>query len=447
MMYVFQILNSMAWGMALGPVFDRYLYYLGGGAAVGPTLVPKHQRNSLVGMTESISGLSSLFLAIPVGLLVDREQQSRSRLLKQSTVFAVLSCILAIVACITDVVLFLFASLVLLGVFMEISGSTSEAIFADSVPAGSRSGVFTTKTILTTVGTAIGPMLSAIGLLIIGDNWQPHQMKAVVIVGSLFMPISCIPCLFFQDPPVAASVPSATQSPAIESPGAVSFSCPQNPLRARKFGPLRGRHVPFILATADFITCIGAGMTVKFFNLFFIQDMHFNPTDICLLQTAYPLVIAVFVKFTQRLAKPFGRAQASCAFFSVNVLCLLMLSQVKSLPMLLCVFLLRGGFANSTSAIDRSILMDCTPSSQRGRWNAVQSFTSMTWSGSAFLGGLSADSHDYRFTFLITAFVYATACVVYSPLLALVPRREADAACGAAQDVRELPLVEAAVGA
>merc|ERR1719410_3361989 len=122
--------------MALGPVFDRYLYYLGGGAAVGPTLAPKHQRNSLVGMTESVSGLSSLLLAIPVGLLVDRQQSSRSRLLKQSTLFAVLSCVLAIVACMTDIVLFLFASLVSLGVFMEISGSTSEAIFADSVPSG-----------------------------------------------------------------------------------------------------------------------------------------------------------------------------------------------------------------------------------------------------------------------------------------------------------------------
>jgi len=342
----------------------------------------------------------------------------------------------------TDIVLFLFASLALLGVFMEISSSTSEAIFADSVPAGHRSGVFTTKMILTTVGTAIGPMLSAIGLLLIGDTWQPHQMKAVVIVVSLFMPISCIPCLFFKDPPMARS-----ECPATQAPGAMSFSFPENPLRSRKLGPLRGWHVPFILATADFITCVGAGMTVKFFNLFFIQDMHFKPTDICLLQTAYPLVIAVFVKLTQKLSKPLGRAQASCAFFSGSVVCLLMLSQVKSAPLLLFVFLLRGGLSNSTGAIDRSIIMDFTPSSQRGRWNAVQSFTSMTWSGSAFLGGLSADCHDYRFTFLITAFVYATACVVYSPLLVLVPRKEADAAFGASQDVRELPLVEAAVGA
>merc|ERR1719433_2197421 len=153
------------------------------------------------------------------------------------------------------------------------------------------------------------------------------------------------------------------------------------------------------------------------------------------------------MKLTQGVSRPLGRAQASFLFFASNVFCLLLLSQVQNLPFLVVVYLVRGGFANSTYPIDRSILMDVTPSSQRGRWNAVQSFTSMTWSGSAFLGGLSADSHDYRFTFLITAFVYALCCVIYSPLLALVPRKEADAACAATQDVRELPLVEAAVGA
>lgn len=173
-------------------------------------------------------------------------------------------------------------------------------------------------------------------------------------------------------------------------------------------------------------------MTVKFFNLFFIQDKKLSPIQICVLQTAYPLVIAVFMKFTERLAKPLGRAQASLTFFGSSVVCLFLLSSLDNLPLLIGVFLVRGGFANSTYPIDRSILMDFTPSGQRGRWNAVESLTSMTWSGSAFFGGLLSDKRDYRYTFLITAFVYATACAMYAPLLALVPRREEEAAAAAA---------------
>ena len=40
--------------------------------------------------------------------------------------------------------------------------------------------------------------------------------------------------------------------------------------------------------------------------------------------------------------------------------------QVTWLPFLLVIFMVRGGFANSTFPIDRSILMDYTPSTQRG---------------------------------------------------------------------------------
>lgn len=175
-------------------------------------------------------------------------------------------------------------------------------------------------------------------------------------------------------------------------------------------------------------------MTVKFFNLFFIQDEKFLPVQISLLQTAYPLIIAVFMKVTQRAAKPLGRSQASLAFFSCNVFCLLVLGEVSNLPLLIAVYLLRGGFANSSSPLDRSIMMDFTPSSQRGRWNAVESFTGMTWSGSAFIGGILSDSRDYRYTFRITASVYAVACLVYSPLLGLVPRREGDVAKQSGQE-------------
>mmetsp|Transcript_20430 Transcript_20430/g.49696 ORF Transcript_20430/g.49696 Transcript_20430/m.49696 type:complete len:152 (+) Transcript_20430:85-540(+) len=50
----------------------------------------------------------------------------------------------------------------------------------------------------------------------------------------------------------------------------------------------------------------------------------------------------------------------------------------------------------------------------------------MTWAGSAFIGGRLADSHDYRFTFMITALIYLFALILYTPLVFLVPRNEAD---------------------
>lgn len=437
MMFAFQLVNAVASGIAMGPIFDRYLY---GAASRGDSLFPASAKNSLVGIAESVSGLSGLVFALPVGFMVDRQPMKRARLLWMASIVCVVAAACAVAAVLSDSMLLWFLTLFIFGMFAELSSSASEALFADSIPQGERSGLFTTKGIISTVGSACGPALSAIGLWFMGDDWETYQMKAVIIVGSLLFPVSCIPLLFFKDPASAGKPDSHGQDAASNGDSsATSVALPQ-----RKLGCLRPRHVPVLLSVSDFISCIGAGMTVKFFNLFFIEDQHFSPIQICVLQTAYPLVIAVFMKFTTGCSGPLGRAQTSLLFFSSNVVCLFLMSQVQLLPLLLVVFLVRGGLANSTYPIDRSILMDFTPSTQRGRWNAVASLTSMTWSGSAFVGGLLSDAHDYRFTFAITALVYFTACIVYSPLLALVPRKEASVAAGSGDSsaAREVPLMD-----
>ncbi|CAL1159802.1 unnamed protein product, partial [Cladocopium goreaui] len=380
-----------------------------------------NRANSLVGVAESA--------AIPVGYVVDRRPDQRAHLLRLSTGIALLAVICGIVVVATDEMIVVFAMLICFGLFMELASSASEAIFADSIPAGERAALFVTKSVISTVGAACGPGIAAVGLALLGDKWEPYQIKIIMVLGLLLMLPTILPLFIFHDPklsPVANGVNGA--SPESRQSTEDAESAQSSPISRARLKCLNSKHVPFILALSDFITCIGAGMTVKFFNLFFIQDEHFSPVAISLLQTAYPLVIAGFMKITERLAKPLGRPQASLTFFSLNVLCLLLMAEVRWLPALLLVFLVRGGMANSTYPIDRSILMDFTPSSQRGMWNAVSSLTSMTWSGSAFLGGVLSDARDYRYTFLITALVYASACLVYLPLLYLVPRKEKEAA-------------------
>lgn len=94
----------------MGPVFDKYLFLLGSGLSRGPTLFPVNRANSLVGVAESVSGITSLVAAVPVGLVVDRHPQQRSRLLRWSTIMALLAMVLGFVVLITDEVVVLFAS-------------------------------------------------------------------------------------------------------------------------------------------------------------------------------------------------------------------------------------------------------------------------------------------------------------------------------------------------
>lgn len=439
----FHFMMSLAWGTAMGPVFDKYLFLLGSGLAKGPLLIPAMHANSLVGVAESVAGLTSLVVAIPVGYIVDRQPNKRARLARMSSSLAVISVLSGFSAVLTDELLILAVTLVSFGAFRELSSSSTDAIFADSIPAGERFAYYVTKSVLTTVGHACGPGISALGLAMLGDKWQPHQVRIVIVGGLLLFIPTLLPLFVFHDPVLTETSTSeggaSADAAAPEEGSKAGTSTTASTAEEEAAAPptvaeeprclcFRSKHVPVLLALAGFISCIGAGITVKFFNLFFIQDHQFSPVAISLLQTAYPLVIILFMKFTERLAKPLGRAQASLSFFSANVLCLFLLGEVTWLPFLLVIFMVRGGFANSTSPIDRSILMDYTPSTQRGMWNAIQSLTLMTWSGSAFLGGLLSDSHDYRYTFVITSLIYACACVVYTPLLWLVPRKEKDAA-------------------
>ncbi len=170
----------------------------------------------------------------------------------------------------------------------------------------------------------------------------------------------------------------------------------------------------------DVITCVGAGMTVKFFPLFFKNNFNLSPVFINLLFSFYLFNFAFFTFILEKFSKQIGRIPASMIFSIAGTICLFTLGYIESLPLLILVFILRGSFQNSIYPIDRSILMDHVPNEQRGRWSAVESIAQMTWSGSAVIGGYLIDSNDYRYTFIITGFIYLASFCLRIPLLWLV---------------------------
>jgi len=184
------------------------------------------------------------------------------------------------------------------------------------------------------------------------------------------------------------------------------------------------------VAISDVITMIGAGMTIKYFNLYWKNDWNMSPVSVLAISVIQPLSIAFFIKVMVKPSQFLGRAQASLFCFSSGVLAMVVLAKVGSwfnadvaLPIALMAYFVRSGMANATSPYNKSIVFDFTPSSQRGRWNAVETLCGGVWSGSAFIGGYMADRYDYSTTFLITAVVYAVACLVYAPLVWIVPKQ------------------------
>ena len=160
------------------------------------------------------------------------------------------------------------------------------------------------------------------------------------------------------------------------------------------------------------------------FRLFFKNEYDFTPIQVQGLLAAYLLSFGFFTYYCEQLSEKIGRVQAALIFSAGGISCLFALAEVRYLPLVLVVFMLRGALQNSIYPIDRSIIMDFVPSGQRGRGNAFESISSMTWSGSAIIGGYLMDQHDYRYTFIVTAWIYTAAFIIRLPLLWLVPQKE-----------------------
>jgi len=75
--------------------------------------------------------------------------------------------------------------------------------------------------------------------------------------------------------------------------------------------------------------------------------------------------------------------------------------------------------------IIRAVVMDLVTSEVRGRWNSLQFISMFTWSGSAALGGYLADyARDYRFTFVVTAWIYTFSGLLCLVFLLVFPREQ-----------------------
>mmetsp|Transcript_6430 Transcript_6430/g.8432 ORF Transcript_6430/g.8432 Transcript_6430/m.8432 type:complete len:191 (+) Transcript_6430:725-1297(+) len=170
-------------------------------------------------------------------------------------------------------------------------------------------------------------------------------------------------------------------------------------------------------------------MTVKFFPLYFREELDFSPVHI----NAVYIALSVFTILTSFLVHRFsnhiGRIQASLLFCYVGAASLGtmgvldgFLRENKSLFILPLYYL--SALVHSTRPVKKSVLMDFTKKNSRGFYNSFDSITRFGWSGSAVVGGLVVDHFGYYNLFLITAALQAVSTSILVLLIPVVPVRE-----------------------
>jgi len=192
---------------------------------------------------------------------------------------------------------------------------------------------------------------------------------------------------------------------------------------------LRAEHVPYVLFISSFITAAGGGMTIKFFPLYFIVDVHFTPNAIQGMYVLIPFLQVVSTEIMNSVSSCLGRVQTILFTKILGILFIVMIAngedwlENKGFPLAL-LFVLRSVLMNSTLPLEQSVLMDFADDEQCRRWKYLDQCVSAIWAGSSAIGGWLIDQHDYSYTFKITAYLQGGGVFFLLFLLPFVPRQK-----------------------
>jgi hypothetical protein len=416
--------------------------------------------NLAVGVATGVQGVVNLLVALPAGVLADRI--GRQRVLRAAAVVGVLVsaywafCFLWIRHRYSDTVLYycLMGATASLGLLMGIASSPLDAIFADSIESGTRSRLFAYRSSLRTAGGAVGPAVSLVVFLTMGDVWQERELIVTIIagVGCLLFPCSLL--LLFRDRQTlgaeseglhvtaasAATAPLPSGADAADAAdaagaGSATTAAPSALTEAqqqaarfasrRVCGCLTPSGIAPLVALSDFLVMLGSGMTIKFFALFFWRGLALGPAVVSAVYVAGPLGISVASLAAQRLSLVLGRLQVTLLCKVVGISLLVVIGRLDlhvpgAAAYVLPLYLVRTWLMNCCAGLTKSVLNDYVIKKNRAKWNALESLNTFSWSGSALLGGLLIDRFGYQVTFLITAALQASSAACLLPLLLLV---------------------------
>ncbi len=381
----FTFLQSLGRGVWLGNVLSAFIFFLAG------------ESHTILGWVSSATGLAMTIVVFPSGMIADKYR--RDAVLKTAFIFGFLG--LTLMAFANSISLVFFA-LLFWGIFQGMVQPSLEAIFADSLPSGRRSSTYAIKHLLQQLGMAVGPIVNVFLFLYWGDLWNLAILRKVMWTGLLISGISLLPLLFFDD---ARTMGDASEAFTEAEPvgGAIKTT----------------RAIPYILVASNLIIGIGAGMTIRYFPIFFLEVYDLAPVVVNEIMGGLFLLTGTFGLVAQRLSLKRGRPLIIFIVQTLAIVCLFIIATYPPLPLLVFLFLMRGSLMNASQPLSRSILMDYIPKSSRGRWNSVQSISwGLFWNSSAIIGGYLIESFGYSLTFVITASVYMIGTM---PILLLVP--------------------------
>jgi MFS family permease len=346
-----------------------------------------------------------------------------------------MAAILTYIAVNKESYIWLIVALAFWGAFWGTADTSLSALFADSVPKGQRSYYFTLRSSLIMAGNLAGPAAALILFALLGDKWTVRDCAIVVAVGNTLSLPALLVLWFMKDEQTEQENLSDQldgTEPLLVNNGPPSDYNDDEGTTEQSRGLLgipENRVVPILISAADILSGLGSGMSIRYFPIFFMDNLKLSPAMVQVLYILSPVLQTLLMHVGQLWSQSFGRCRVTVMYKWVGILCMftMLLSYHfgVSVWVTCTLYILRTSFMNSTSALTKSVLMDSVPRSERGKWSALESVNMFSWSGSAALGGILVSIEGIMFNFCVTASIQLLATF---PLVALFSRDKAEGA-------------------
>ncbi len=382
--FYFTFFQGLGRGIWLGNVLSAYIFYLA------------NESNTILGYTSAAIGMAMTIVVLPSGILADKFR--RDYLLKSAFIVGAIGIILTAFA--TDLLL-IFIALIFWGLFQGMIRPSTESLFADSIPSGKRSAIYSWLHLVRQSSMAIGPFVNILLFYYFGNEWEIPILRAVMLIGLLISGFSLVALLIMNDD---------------KSIGDESETIYESDKDGNKN---TSTLITVIIIGSNLIIGFGAGMTIKFFPIFFIKIYNLNPIPVNLISGLTFIFTGIASIISQRLSLKRGRVQMMVIVQLIATFCLYIISTYPPIIWLAVLYIARGSLMNASQPLSRSILMDVVAKRHRGKINSIEALAwGLFWNISAALGGVLIDKYDFSFTFQITSAIYFFATL---PLLILVP--------------------------
>lgn len=405
-----------------------------------------------VGYITGLTGMMQLLSSFPSGWLADKYR--RDKMLKLGSIVGFLAATSTLIASRMNDFTALGIALSIWGIFWGICNTSVMALFADSIVDGDRSYYFMQRQILQICGNAFGPVVALYMFTRLGDEWTITACSSVISAGQFLAVPSLILLCFMNDDYCIQETPVDSYSncedndyhydsdltestsgheqdtdeectyegPDIEIPDGMPVQEDVVTKTTVSSTESKGcccipanRVIPSLVATSDVLGGLAAGMSIRYFPIFFLDNLKLSPAQVQIVFIASMTIVAVMGRIAQIAGTKFGRIETTIVCKCCGSLFLtIMISAYKMSvsPLIVCIFyLLRTALVNAPGALTRSVLMDHVPKQERGKWSALESVNMFSWSGSAAIGGILVGMKGIFFNFNFTACVQLIATI------------------------------------